>query len=163
MTQTMGSDSTVALALEDPGDVGGADDDDDRDCRGGEMPETPCVPATAKTAFCGALNEGLSQYRLPAYDCSQLDVERTFPSPELDGEIACKRQIVAPAGGRTRAAHPGCSELVRTWENRSLSGVRESGMCGGSPLVLDLDGDGIQSSRPRPTSGSRCRRPASRL
>lgn len=145
MTESMGNDPNVALALEDPGDI---EDDDDaaKECPG-ETPTTSTCPAPeAKLAFCTRLNAGLSENALPPYDCTHLGTNRTFPEPQLDGEIACKRQIVGPAGEATRSQYAGCRDLVRTWENESLAEIRNTGLCGGSPLVLDLDGDGINAT-----------------
>jgi hypothetical protein len=138
----LSSDPNVAINVEDPGDVESMD---------GEMCppslETACDPAQAAPVFCNALNAGLTQYHLPAYDCTHLNTAPTNQSPPLTGEIHCRNQIVTPASTQTRAQFPGCGTALRTWANNALTEIRGSGMCGASPLVLDLDGDGIHPTQ----------------
>lgn len=144
------SDPNVSIQVEDPGDVPGGDGD--APSLGHACPtDTPTPPGgstcgvLARSRFCGLVNEGLRSRQLKfTYDCGHLELEQSFPRPVLDGEVHCKREITAPAGAQTLHEYGSCdSNLVRTWEDRALAEIRNTGLCGGSPLVLDVDGDGL--------------------
>ncbi len=100
----------------------------------------------ARERFCAVVNEGLTRYEMGfTYDCTHLDIEQKFPEPELDGDVSCKSDIVEPASKVVRREFPTCERsVIRVWENRAVDEIRQSGKCGGSPLVLDLDGDGAR-------------------
>jgi hypothetical protein len=137
-------DPNVTTEVENPGDA--VRDDSDEGAPTCMPPGATSCPPEAKTAFCDAVNAGLAQYALPLhYDCAHLDENLTF-MPVLSGEVHCKRSITDPAARVTVNAYPGCSADAREWDNKAVAEIRESGMCGGSPLVLDLDGDGVQLS-----------------
>jgi hypothetical protein len=122
-----------------------------------------CVSPDAKTVFCGALNRELSALGVTTYslDCTTLPdhpttIERAVVVESgrlIDGCNLALRPASDATGdlvdGSYTAEQVVCQRvLTGTWVEAGRQDMRANGVCSGSPILLDLSGDGISLSAP---------------
>ena len=108
--------------------------------------------AAAQAAFCTAVDEWLVNHGITNYniDCSQLnghfDYSNASP-PEVHDNVPCLEEIQQAwdtAEADLAACGPDVQGIVMNWKSSSRWELIQNGTCRGSPLVLDLDGNGVQ-------------------
>ena len=119
-------------------------------------PQPPCDAASiaaAQAQFCAAVDQWLQQHNIQyTLDCSKLnghfDYSHAHP-PEVHEDIPCL-EIIKQAYDEVHAQFEQCGPdihgIVVNWKSSSRWDLIQHGTCRGSPLVLDLDGDGINLS-----------------
>ena len=119
-------------------------------------PQPPCDAASiaaAQAQFCSAVDQWLQQHNIQyTLDCSKLnghfDYSHAHP-PEVHNDIPCL-EIIKQAYDEVHAQFEQCGPdihgIVVNWKSSSRWDLIQHGTCRGSPLVLDLDGDGINLS-----------------
>ncbi len=111
-----------------------------------------------KAQFCQKLNDRLQQLQLEyTYDCAHLDQDPELERPEevMNEELGCRRDVVEPVRDdvteQLEQEHGftcwGVQLDLMQWSNRAYQELVGQGVCGMSPLVLDLDGNGIELTR----------------
>jgi hypothetical protein len=114
--------------------------------------------AALKQQFCDLINQNLAAHQANyVYDCSRIDSDPTPDrSPSSTGltgkhEFGCYRDIVLPAEEQlgllnAQAGQSECNMLFQLtmWGEDVRMDLYMEGICDLSPLVLDLDGDGVQ-------------------
>jgi hypothetical protein len=106
------------------------------------------VEAAAKV-YCDAVNAGLGQD--DKIDCSVLTDPGYVPSPLPDSRAGgdCSTYWEPARSAVTEAGYGSCEKvtlLLTQWRDRSRRELISNGVCRSSPLILDLDGDGIHLS-----------------
>jgi hypothetical protein len=106
--------------------------------------------AAAQQKFCQEVDAWLQAHNINyTLNCSVLngvfDYRHAHP-PEIHQNIPCM-EIIQTAWDEVHAEFQGCSpDVVSTiinWKSSSRWDLIQHGTCRGSPLVLDLDGDGV--------------------
>ena len=144
------------------GDGGNGNNGDGGHSNGGDggtsdnPPAPPCDPASiaaAQQKFCQDVDNWLKAHNINyTLDCSILngvfDYKHAKP-PVVHIDIPCL-EIVEQAWDQVHAEMSGCSPEVLSevinWKSSSRWDLIQHGTCRGSPLVLDLDGDGVNLS-----------------
>jgi hypothetical protein len=134
------------------GDDAGSNSDD-----GGGVGDTPHCDAAAVAAaqqqFCNEVDQWLMQHNINyTLNCSLLnghfDYSHAYP-PEVHDDIACLEEIEQAwidVDAELSACGPDVQTTIINWKSSSRWDLIQHGTCRGSPLVLDLDGDGINLS-----------------
>jgi len=132
--------TTTTTDLPEPDDGGGSG--------------SACPRPEEKARFCDGVNEQLVRLGVGWYtiDCAEIpdDFELELPEPDLEGAPLDRcRDAVEPIEQELEAYFEargdGCGEVqLRNWEENTRMRMLHDGICDGSPLVLDLDGDGVQ-------------------
>jgi hypothetical protein len=146
-----GAGGPVGYPAEDSGTSGGYDDGDDGGERGGNA-RPACDEAGAiatRDAYCGAINAWLKKHDMPKIDCALLDVPGydTRPdAPKHTPDTACDDiwgdPYVAIVMRWSKDCYDQAARAVH-WNNVVRWQLISEGACAHSPLVLDLDGDGV--------------------
>ena len=119
-----------------------------------------CDVGAAKAHFCAAIDKWLADHHInDTVDCTKLDDKYDYAHAKAvqhHENIPCL-EIITSGWEEAKAELKGCGanadNTVMNWKSSSRFELLQSGACRGSPLVLDLDGDGIQlSSLERGTS-----------
>jgi hypothetical protein len=122
-------------------------------CQAASMADTPgcdeTTVASAAAVYCNAVNA-----QLPAgqqIDCSVLTnpnyVPTDLPTSRTGGD--CSTYWEPAASAVSSAGYGSCmkvSLLLTQWRDRARHELIANGVCVSSPLILDLDGDGIHLS-----------------
>ncbi len=122
-------------------------------CQAASMPDAPgCDGATvgsAATVYCNAVNAQLSASE--KIDCSVLTngayVPSALPTTRSGGD--CSTYWEPARSAVIAKGYTSCDKvqlLLTQWRDRSRRELIAHGACTSSPLVLDLDGDGIRLS-----------------
>lgn len=119
-------------------------------------PAPPCDDASvaaAQAKFCADVDAWLRAHNISyTLDCATLnghfDYSHAKP-PVVHNDIPCL-EIIQQAWDEVHAEMQGCSpdvvsEIIN-WKSSSRWDLIQHGTCRGSPLVLDLDGDGVNLS-----------------
>ena len=119
---------------------------------GGYTTSGTCDQATidaAKAQFCTDIDTWLKQHNITTpIDCSKVvDAHYDVKNPPAKHDDYHCRDIIASGWAKVRATLATCdaSQYVN-WESSSRWELLQQGDCRGSPLVLDLDGDGVNLS-----------------
>jgi hypothetical protein len=123
---------------------------------GSNGPPPPCDAASvaaAQAKFCAAVDAWLHQHNIQYnLDCSKLnghfDYSHAHP-PEVHEDIPCLEEIKTAydeAHAQLDQCGPDVRAVVINWKSSSRWDLIQHGTCRGSPLVLDLDGDGVNLS-----------------
>ncbi|MGA9524606.1 MAG: hypothetical protein WBV82_24325 [Myxococcaceae bacterium] len=138
-----------------PFDNGGSSTDDGGFWSGIDQGDCAAVREQAQARFCQEVNARLEELSLGyEYDCTHLDqpVEMEESDVEMNQEVGCRRDVVGPArdevADEVEQAQGMACRMVQidllNWANEAYEELRDQGVCGMSPLVLDLDGNGIE-------------------
>jgi len=126
--------------------------------------QTGCANPAAKAVFCDAMSRELAVQGVADYavDCSGLpNNPAVVPRASVFGDTTvildgCNT-VIGPAqdvvtgtlsGGGTLAETVCGNALAATWGEAARQDMRANGICSGSPIILDLSGDGIALSTP---------------
>ncbi len=122
---------------------------------GTEEGDCQALREQAKARYCQEVNERLEELSLGyEYDCSHLDqrVRLEEAEEERNQEFGCRRDVAEPAReevvnelelSRRSSCFMVQADLMN-WSSEVYRELRDQGVCGMSPLVLDLDGNGIE-------------------
>jgi hypothetical protein len=129
--------------------------DGDAACDDMGMPHTcdATAVAAAKKQFCDDIDKFLKDHNISYnVDCSKLDdhFDYSQAQPPKDHENIRCLDIIHDGWEKVDAEFKGCApnvqDTVYNWKSSSRWDLIQHGTCRGSPLVLDLDGDGIRLS-----------------
>ena len=161
IAETLAMPSHSGEGLHDVCDGGGGDggDDggDDGDCDSYDDVSTcgdcPALRAIVKERYCAIINQALASHRIAyTYDCADLEGELDLSSPPPDVEPGCNDIVEDPADGIEEDIEDSeCPEVeidLVNWQMNARGDLWAAGVCGSSPLILDLDGDGIKLGLP---------------
>jgi len=135
-------------------DGGSADSGTSGDDGGGDNPQCDAAAvAAAQQQFCAEVDQWLTQHNIQyTLDCSLLnghfDYSHAYP-PEVHDDIPCLEEIEqawVDVEAELSACGPDVQTTIINWKSSSRWDLIQHGTCRGSPLVLDLDGDGINLS-----------------
>jgi len=140
----------------------GGDDERDPGVRGSDDEPTAASekgdPATCnpvRDAYCATINDWLQtngkSYRIDCARLSDLDFQRPNPPPPKSWSPENPRdcQDIRQRPSKVMTIPDACGDVAGDWYSQAGFMLRGEGMCTNSPLVLDLDGDGVQISSPR--------------
>jgi hypothetical protein len=116
---------------------------------GGKCDETKLV--AARDAFCGKLNTWLKSHGFnESVDCTKLDnnVYTKQPAPVKGWKVAHCVEIWGKPYEEAKATVGDCKikSRIQHWKDQARYEMIHDGVCRSSPLVLDLDGDGVNLS-----------------
>jgi hypothetical protein len=128
-------------------------------------PNQPAVTCTAlgpteKTRYCAIVNQKLQSFNISyTLDCAVLDKASetlvTVPSQTFNSTVGCNSSIAGPAMEEFlqewTKTHAACMDPISdllSWKNKVYMHLVSKGVCGMSPLVLDLNGDGMHFTTP---------------
>ena len=153
-----GCDEGLDDVCDDDGDGDGDGDGDDEEPGGGgdcdgyddvaTCDDCPALREIVKQRYCEIINQALASHGIDhTYACEDLDDELDFSSPPDDVEPGCNDIVEDPADGvEDDIEDSDCPEVeidLVNWQMNARGDLWEAGVCGSSPLLLDLDGDGI--------------------
>jgi hypothetical protein len=138
---------------DDGGDDGGGGGDCDSYDDVSTCGDCPALRSLVKERYCAIVNQALAANQIDhTYDCADLDDELDFSSPPPDVEPGCNDIVEDPADGvEDDLEDSECPELeidLVNWQMNARGDLWAAGVCGSSPLILDLDGDGIRLGTP---------------
>ena len=140
------------------GDYVPADLPDTGDGSGGDLPDgsSECPRPEQKVRFCDGVNSELAARGLSAYaiDCADIGDSFDFRFPRGDFDVEdppldrC-RDVLDPIAdeleGEFETADDWCGELqLEAWTENTRMRLIGGGVCDSSPIVLDLDDDGVR-------------------
>lgn len=119
----------------------------------GGGPGDTCASTASRDEFCANMNEQLRKDKEKhRVNCEKLDEEPTYDPPkqkqvakQFPNAGRCSEYWQRPYD-RCVAQYGSCSSMCGTWRDRARIQLIKAGVCKGSPVVLDLDGDGIRLS-----------------
>lgn len=136
------------------GDTGGGDTGGDSPTSDCSTAPSDCVAAEdwARDCFCQGVNQAIEDAGIDhTIDCDSLDSDTDYSKGDdggYDGPIACRADLINDTEHEVEGEikQTECDEVrdsLHNWSSQVDYELRTGGMCGHSPLILDLAGDGI--------------------